>query len=88
MLLQVIDIERDIRLAKAGKKDLVYKTLVGLKADLSSPALVPEILSKNNDIESENESEEYSDSNSCGSTDDETDDERENKFVNSSRPKN
>ncbi|XP_031779197.1 serine/threonine-protein kinase RIO1 [Nasonia vitripennis] len=45
-LTEVIDIERDIRIAKAGKGDLVYKTLVGLKSDLSKPALVPEILSK------------------------------------------
>ncbi|XP_058807561.1 serine/threonine-protein kinase RIO1 [Phymastichus coffea] len=42
---KVINIERDIKLAKSGKHDLVYKTLVGLKADLSEPALVPEILS-------------------------------------------
>lgn len=44
--MQVFDIERDIKLAKSGKEDLVYKTLIGLKADLSKPATVPEILSK------------------------------------------
>ncbi|XP_014213372.1 serine/threonine-protein kinase RIO1 [Copidosoma floridanum] len=43
---RVIDIERDIKLAKSGKHDLVYKTIVGLMGDLSKPAQVPSILSK------------------------------------------
>ena len=52
LIIQVIDIERDIRLAKAGKRDLVYKTLVGLKSDLSKPALVPEILAEKSENKS------------------------------------
>ncbi|KZC14712.1 Serine/threonine-protein kinase RIO1 [Dufourea novaeangliae] len=45
-LTQVIDIERDIKLAKSGKEKLIYKTLVGLKADLSKPIDTPEILAR------------------------------------------
>lgn len=80
----MIDIERDIRLAKAGKGDLVYKTLVGLKSDLSKPASVPEILSKKDkgsktsgnkeksgESEDESESDEESDVSSYEGTDEE-----------------
>ncbi|CAL7942943.1 unnamed protein product [Xylocopa violacea] len=87
-LTQVIDIERDIKLAKSGKEDLIYKTLVGLKADLSAPVDTPEILSKDSKKassveESDDSSEEISDS-----EEDENVVESESKFVNSARPRN
>ncbi|XP_011504545.1 PREDICTED: serine/threonine-protein kinase RIO1 [Ceratosolen solmsi marchali] len=99
-LTEVIDIERDIQLAKSGKGNLIYKTLIGLKADLSKPALIPEILYN----ESQNEeskvkkkesnqvaSDESSDDSSFDDTDSdgsEEESEKESKFVNSARPKN
>ncbi|XP_044255152.1 serine/threonine-protein kinase RIO1 [Tribolium madens] len=44
-LTEVIDFERDINGAKSGLvDDLVYKTLIGLKADLSGTVQHPEIL--------------------------------------------
>lgn len=69
--------ERDIRLAKTGDvNDLVYKTLVGLKLDLSTVEK-PEIL----EIQpSESGSE------SSGLSEDQSDNE-ETKFVDSSRPR-
>lgn len=88
-LTQVVDIERDIKLAKSGKENLIYKTLIGLKADLSKPVDTPEILVKkgkeeNNDIdrptESEDSEEEDSEEDDAGDC--------ETKFVNSARPKN
>lgn len=89
-LTQVIDIERDIKLAKSGKEDLIYKTLVGLKADLSKPICTPEILTKvdkdTSDIEANNSSDE-SDS-SDEDEDNEEGNENETKFVNSARPRN
>ncbi|KAK9888866.1 hypothetical protein WA026_001086 [Henosepilachna vigintioctopunctata] len=73
-LTDVIDFERDINKVKSGQgDDLVYKTLVGLKSDLSGPAQHPEILQKNSDEDS-----------NC---DDDTDEEKEKHFVDSSRPK-
>ncbi|XP_015120195.1 serine/threonine-protein kinase RIO1 [Diachasma alloeum] len=77
-LAQVIDVERDIKLAKSGTDNLIYKTLVGLRADLKT-AEKPEIL----DEHSEN-SEDDSDV-----SEDESSDESggESKFVNASRPK-
>lgn len=91
----MVNVERDINLAKSGK-DLIYKTLIGLKADLSEPAETPEILAnkhkKNNkDVEEENScssSSEDSD-NSDSENDSETQsDDNKSKFVNSARPRN
>lgn len=83
--------ERDINLAKSGMTDLIYKTLFGLKADLSKPAETPEILAdkKDKDTRKENDNSEDSDDFSSG-TDSETESENEskNKFVNSARPRN
>ncbi|KAI4473164.1 hypothetical protein M0804_015459 [Polistes exclamans] len=45
-LNQVIDVERDIKLAKTKKEDLIYKTLIGLKANLSKPNKIPEVITK------------------------------------------
>ncbi|XP_076246654.1 RIO kinase 1 [Calliopsis andreniformis] len=92
-LTQVIDIERDIKLAKSGKEDLIYKTLVGLKADLSKPLDTPEILSKSstkiNDAKEETDSCEESDnSEEDEGSEDESVEETETKFVNSARPRN
>lgn len=71
-LTEVIDFERDINEAKAGiANNLVYKTLIGLKSDLSGTLDQPEILDhkKSESEETEEESEETS------------------KFVDASRPK-
>ncbi|XP_012273514.1 serine/threonine-protein kinase RIO1 [Orussus abietinus] len=92
-LTQVVDFERDIRLAKTGKESLIYKTLVGLKNDLSTPNLSPEILA-NKDAKSEEETGEENSSDVSDSDDSEDDEEEEvreglnkSKFVNSARPK-
>lgn len=80
-LTEVIDFERDINLAKSGKgNDLVYKTLVGLKSDLSGTVQTPEIL------ESEDKKHSSCDSESNSDEDSEDSDEQ-SKFVDSSRPK-
>nr|XP_033325706.1 serine/threonine-protein kinase RIO1 [Megalopta genalis] len=89
-LAQVIDIERDIKLAKSGKQDLIYKTLVGLKADLSKPLNTPEILSKetNNDEEKSDLSEEIDNSEEDDEdTQEENTEESKTKFVISTRPR-
>ncbi|XP_076661973.1 RIO kinase 1 isoform X1 [Halictus rubicundus] len=92
-LTQVIDIERDISLAKSGKEDLIYKTLVGLKADLSRPLDTPEILSKerkrtDNDEETSNLSEDIDNSEEEGEdSEEENVGEGETKFVSSARPR-
>ncbi|EFA02123.1 serine/threonine-protein kinase RIO1 [Tribolium castaneum] len=71
-LTEVIDFERDITRVKSGlADDLVYKTLVGLKADLSGTVQHPEILDEKESSEENSESEEDTGSN----------------FVDSSRPK-
>ncbi|XP_003706867.2 RIO kinase 1 [Megachile rotundata] len=89
-LTQVIDIERDIKLAKSGKEDLIYKTLVGLKADLSKPICTPEILTKvdkdTSDVEANNSSDESDHSDE--DEDSEEGNENETKFINSARPRN
>ncbi|RZC32579.1 serine/threonine-protein kinase RIO1 [Asbolus verrucosus] len=75
-LTEVIDFERDINQVKSGlANDLVYKTLVGLKADLSGTVQHPEILDRQDS--SENSFDENS----------EEEQENESKFMNSSRPK-
>lgn len=75
-LTEVIDYERDIRQVKSGVlSDLVYKTLVGLKSDLSGTVQQPAVL--------ENEKENSNDSGS--SSNDDVDEE--SKFVDASRPK-
>nr|CAD7575960.1 unnamed protein product [Timema californicum] len=77
-LAEVVDIERDIRNVKSGKeKELVYKTITGLKGDLSGPQTRPEILEKTT---SSGEEEEDSSERENSSEDD-------SKFVNSSRPR-
>lgn len=64
-----MDIERDIRLAKAGtENNLVYKTLTGLKSDLSGTIATPEILVPSDG--SENNSDDESHSNSSEECDD------------------
>ncbi|EZA60946.1 hypothetical protein DMN91_004786 [Ooceraea biroi] len=94
-LTQVINVERDIKLAKSGKEDLIYKTLVGLKADLSKPAETPEILAdkynkENKDTRVGSDGDSENSDNSSDETDSETESEDENKrkFVNSARPRN
>ena len=92
---QVIDIERDINLAKAGKQDLIYKTLVGLKSDLSAPAKIPEVLANKNlyvisdkDTDVSNNEEENSNNSEIGANSEDSKDDTEKKFINSSRPRN
>lgn len=61
-----MDIERDIRLAKAGtENNLVYKTLTGLKSDLSGTIETPEILVPTDDSEEGSGDESHSDSEEC-----------------------
>ncbi|XP_057337317.1 serine/threonine-protein kinase rio1 [Microplitis mediator] len=81
-LNQVVDIERDIDLAKSGKNDLIYKTLVGLKSDLQT-AKIPKILEdKNKNEESSNDEipdcNEESDNSEETSDDESSNDEDEN----------
>lgn len=74
-----MDFERDINLAKSGAaNDLVYKTLIGLKSDLSGTVQKPEILETK---------DEKSDSCSSSSDEDSSNDDDKSKFVDSSRPK-
>lgn len=91
-LSQVIDIERDIKLAKSGKENLIYKTLIGLKPDLSKPIDTPEILSKNlkeiDNTEKKNNSSEEIDDSEDENSEEENTAENESKFVNSARPRN
>ncbi|XP_020296212.1 serine/threonine-protein kinase RIO1-like [Pseudomyrmex gracilis] len=96
-LTQVINVERDINLAKSGKEDLIYKTLIGLKADLSKPAETPEILANkykahNKNIKEQSDiccSSESSDiSNSEYDSEIEIMDDIKSKFINSARPRN
>ncbi|XP_076639601.1 RIO kinase 1 [Colletes latitarsis] len=92
-LTQVIDIERDIKLAKSGKEDLIYKTLVGLKADLSKPINTPEILASHSKKISDAEEKDDSSEEIDNSEEDEDSEEEsvlnsESKFVNSARPRN
>ncbi|XP_017789895.1 PREDICTED: serine/threonine-protein kinase RIO1 [Habropoda laboriosa] len=92
-LTQVIDIERDIKLAKSGKEDLIYKTLVGLKGDLSKPVDTPEILAEVskktvNLGEKDDSSEETDDSEEDQNSEEENVVENESNFVNSARPRN
>lgn len=73
-LNEVVDFERDINQAKAGiGEDLVYKTLIGLKADLSGTVQQPEILDKSSDEASESDCEE--------------EEEKGSKFIHAGRPK-
>ncbi|XP_017770486.1 PREDICTED: serine/threonine-protein kinase RIO1 isoform X2 [Nicrophorus vespilloides] len=76
-LTEVLDVERDINKAKAGENDLIYKTLIGLKSDLSGTSNKPEVLE--DEDEQEGDEEEVDE--------DEEDDEESSKFVDSSRPK-
>lgn len=82
--------ERDINLAKSGE-DLIYKTLMGLKADLSKPAETPEILAgkhKKDNKDVEEESDTCSSSKGSDNSDSENDSDNKSKFVNSARPRN
>ncbi|XP_049808207.1 serine/threonine-protein kinase RIO1 [Schistocerca nitens] len=76
-LQEVVDFERDITKAKAGEgEDLTYKTITGLKSDLSQPQQTPEILQgAKSDSDTENASE------------DDSDTEKSSKFVDSARPR-
>ncbi|GLH03723.1 Serine/threonine-protein kinase RIO1 [Gryllus bimaculatus] len=73
-LREVVDAERDIMNAKKGDASLVYKTIVGMKDDLSEPQKVPEILLNSGA--------------SSSSEDDACDEETEkSNFVDSARPR-
>lgn len=75
------EFERDINNVKSGAtQDLVYKTIIGLKADLSGAVQTPEIL--------ENKNEESSDNSDTSTEEDESPDEdEESKFKDCSRPR-
>jgi len=86
-------VERDINLAKSGK-DLIYKTLIGLKADLSKPAETPEILANKHKADSTKEgsdtctSSENSDESDSENESETGSDDNKSKFINSARPRN
>lgn len=73
----MIDFERDINLAKSGKEDLIYKTLIGLRTDLSKPAEIPEILAARQCKNDDNDTGEDSDD-SESSRDDSEEEENKN----------
>ncbi|KAJ8932353.1 hypothetical protein NQ314_014720 [Rhamnusium bicolor] len=78
-LTEVIDFERDINQAKSGiANDLVYKTLVGLKSDLSGTMQQPEILQDS--IKEEESGDETIEAESSS-------EDGESKFQDSSRPR-
>ncbi|XP_063221197.1 serine/threonine-protein kinase RIO1 isoform X2 [Bacillus rossius redtenbacheri] len=82
-LTEVVDVERDIRNVKSGQDcELVYKTITGLKADLSGPQTVPEILDGTSSASGD-------DSSSGDRASDGTDDDEDpgSKFRNSARPR-
>lgn len=70
---------------------MIYKTLVGLKSDLSKPINTPEILSKDlkkiNNIEEKDDLSEDIDNSENESGEEEDVTENESKFVNSARPR-
>lgn len=87
----MIDVERDINLAKSGKEELIYKTLIGMKSDLSKPVEIPEIIATkdgnlNDDISSSNSDVDSDSENSDNEMNNE--DEKNSKFINAARPRN
>lgn len=83
-LTEVIDFERDINQAKSGQTDsLVYKTLVGLKSDLSGTVQQPEILENLSISKSVSDD----DTSSVDEEEEDDDDGTDSKFQDSSRPK-
>ncbi|KAK5643553.1 hypothetical protein RI129_007398 [Pyrocoelia pectoralis] len=84
-LTEVIDFERDITQAKSGlANDLVYKTLIGLKGDLSGTVQKPVILE--NPESTLNDAAQSGTESSNSSTEDESEEEG-SKFLDASRPK-
>nr|CAH7760879.1 unnamed protein product [Callosobruchus chinensis] len=80
-LTEVVDFERDINQVKSGSEnDLVYKTLVGLKSDLST-VQKPELLSD------KEVSSDETDSGSESGSSDSSDGEGQSNFTDSSRPR-
>ena len=84
--LQVIHIERDIRQAKEGQGgNLVYKTIVGLKSDLST-AQQPSILSEDG-VEVQDSDEDIGSDEDGSDCDKDSADEETSKFKNCARPR-
>lgn len=75
---------------------MIYKTLVGLKADLSKPAEIPEILANKLKIDSKSTKErndtctssENSDNSNNENESEISNEDNKSKFVNSARPRN
>lgn len=83
----MVHIERDIRTAKEGGADnLVYKTIVGLKSDLST-AQKPAILGENADDMSGSEDDEDESDDGNSNSDEDITAEGDSKFKNSARPR-
>lgn len=81
-LTEVIDFERDINQVKSGgTQDLVYKTIVGLKSDLSGAAQKPEILETDNLNDASSSNSEHT------SDEEHSSEDEESQFKDSSRPK-
>lgn len=73
--------ERDIRQVKSGEKtELIYTTVTGIKADLSGPQQIPEILDSSGPATNGTNSEDTS------SSDSEDEDDKK-QFVSSARPR-
>lgn len=93
-LSEITDFEKEINLSRAGQGDSAYKTVVGLKPDLSvieQPAILED---KNNERDDGDENKEVNGEDANGeeeegeSEDSEaSDSDEESKFVNSARPK-
>ncbi len=74
--------ERDITQVKSGeKKELIYTTVTGIKADLSGPQHIPEILDSSGPATNGTNSEETS------SNSDSEDEGDKKQFVSSARPR-
>lgn len=74
---EVVDIERDFRRAKLGETP-IYATLHGLKADMSTPRLIPELLDQNGDVNNNKQMVEGSECvKDCVKEEDETETESE-----------
>lgn len=84
----MVDFERDINLAKSGKEDLIYKTLIGLKTDLSKPAEIPEILAARQCKNDDNDTEEDCDDGESSGDDSEEEEDKNDKKKNMGKSTN
>lgn len=101
----VIDFEKDVRFAKSGNdSEILYRTLTGMKSDLTGARLKPQLLEHGpdgTDSDSSKDSQDSGDSEDSDNTEDDDtdessesgdgsqhDDDERKKFVSSARPRN